>query len=77
MRRLPILIGALALATTAYAADDPIAARQALMDNNGAAIGSSWAKAVVASASAPIRMGSLLTWSPSLWFQAIMQGPAI
>ena len=37
MRRLPILIGALALATTAYAADDPIAARQALMDNNGAA----------------------------------------
>ena len=37
MRRLPILIGALALATTAFAADDPIAVRQALMDNNGAA----------------------------------------
>ena len=39
MRRLPILIGALALATTAFAADDPIATRQALMDNNGAAAG--------------------------------------
>ena len=39
MRGLPILIGALALATTAYAADDPIATRQALMDNNGAAAG--------------------------------------
>ncbi len=37
MRRLPILIGALALASAGYAADDPIATRQALMDNNGAA----------------------------------------
>jgi cytochrome c556 len=39
VRRLPILFGALALATTAFAADDPIAARQALMDSNGAAAG--------------------------------------
>jgi cytochrome c556 len=39
VRRLPILIGALALATTASAADDPISTRQALMANNGAAAG--------------------------------------
>ena len=40
MRKLPILIGALGvLATAAFAADDPIATRQALMDNNGAAAG--------------------------------------
>jgi cytochrome c556 len=40
VRKLPILIGALtALATVAFAADDPIAARQALMDNNGGAAG--------------------------------------
>jgi cytochrome c556 len=39
VRRLPILVGALALATSAFAADDPIATRQALMDNNGAAAG--------------------------------------
>ena len=37
MKILPILIGALALATHSLAADDPIAVRQALMDNNGAA----------------------------------------
>lgn len=38
MRTLPILIGALAaLATPSLASDDPIATRQALMDNNGAA----------------------------------------
>ena len=37
MKILPILIGALALATPGLAADDPIAVRQALMDNNGAA----------------------------------------
>ncbi len=38
MRNVPIALGALALlATAAFAADDPIAARQALMDNNGAA----------------------------------------
>ncbi len=38
MRKLPVLIGALAaLAVPAFAADDPIATRQALMDNNGAA----------------------------------------
>ena len=39
MRRLAILIGACALTTAAFAADDPIAIRQALMDNNGAAAG--------------------------------------
>lgn len=40
MRKLPVVIGALAaLAIPAFAADDPIAARQALMDNNGAAAG--------------------------------------
>jgi cytochrome c556 len=33
------MIGALSLATAAFAADDPIAIRQALMDNNGAAAG--------------------------------------
>ena len=37
MRRLPVLIGALSLPVAAFAADDPIAIRQALMDNNGAA----------------------------------------
>jgi cytochrome c556 len=37
VRILPILFGALALATTAFAQDDPIATRQVLMDNNGAA----------------------------------------
>jgi len=38
VRKLPVLIGALAaLAVPAFAADDPIATRQALMDNNGAA----------------------------------------
>jgi cytochrome c556 len=37
VRGLPILVGALALATTAFAQDDPIAIRQALMSNNGAA----------------------------------------
>jgi cytochrome c556 len=38
--KLPILIGTLALAATAaIAADDPIAVRQALMANNGAAAG--------------------------------------
>ena len=40
MRKLPVVIGALAaLAIPAFAADDPIATRQALMDNNGAAAG--------------------------------------
>jgi len=39
VRRLAILIGACALTTAAFAADDPIATRQALMDNNGAAAG--------------------------------------
>jgi cytochrome c556 len=40
MRKLPILLGTLGLAATAaFAADDPIAARQALMDGNGAATG--------------------------------------
>jgi cytochrome c556 len=39
VRRLAILIGACALTTAAFAADDPIAVRQALMDNNGAAAG--------------------------------------
>jgi len=37
VRRMPILIGALALASIAHAAEDPIAVRQVLMDNNGAA----------------------------------------
>ena len=38
MRRLPILVGVLAaLAVPGFAADDPIAVRQALMDSNGAA----------------------------------------
>ena len=37
MKVLPIRIGALALATQSLAADDPIAVRQALMDNNGTA----------------------------------------
>ena len=37
MKVLPILIGVLALATQSLAADDPIAVRQALMDNNGTA----------------------------------------
>lgn len=37
MRRLPILIAALVLPMAVFAADDPIATRQALMDNNGAA----------------------------------------
>jgi cytochrome c556 len=38
VRKLPILIGALAaLAAPALAADDPIAVRQALMSNNGSA----------------------------------------
>jgi cytochrome c556 len=37
--KLPILLGALGLAaaTAAFAADDPVAARQAIMDSNGAA----------------------------------------
>ena len=40
MRRLPCLIGALAvLATPVLASDDPIATRQRLMDNNGASAG--------------------------------------
>lgn len=40
MRKLPILLGVVgALSTAAFAADDPIAVRQALMDNNGAAAG--------------------------------------
>ena len=40
MRRLPFLIGALAvLATPALASDDPIATRQQLMENNLAAAG--------------------------------------
>jgi cytochrome c556 len=40
VRKLPILAGAvLALATAAFAADDPIKTRQTLMDNNGAAAG--------------------------------------
>ncbi|HRO10798.1 cytochrome c [Amaricoccus sp.] len=37
MRGLAILLGGLTLTTAAFAADDPIAVRQALMDNNGAA----------------------------------------
>lgn len=40
MRNLPVVIATLAaLAVPAFAADDPIATRQALMDNNGAAAG--------------------------------------
>ena len=40
MRRLPFLVGALAvLAAPALASDDPIATRQRLMDSNGAAAG--------------------------------------
>jgi cytochrome c556 len=40
MRKLPIILGTLAaLAAPALAADDPIAVRQALMENNGAAAG--------------------------------------
>ncbi len=40
MRKLPILVGAaVALATAAFAAGDPITTRQLLMDNNGAAAG--------------------------------------
>lgn len=37
MRSLPILAGALALATAAFAAEDPVAVRQTLMDGNGSA----------------------------------------
>lgn len=37
MRSLPILVGALALATAAFAAEDPVAVRQTLMDGNGSA----------------------------------------
>jgi cytochrome c556 len=44
MKRLPLLIGALAaLAIPAFAAEDPIAVRQALMSNNGGAAGVSGA----------------------------------
>ena len=44
MKKLPLLIGALAaLAIPAFAAEDPIAVRQALMDNNGGAAGVSGA----------------------------------
>jgi cytochrome c556 len=40
VRRLPFLVGALAvLAAPALASDDPIATRQRLMDSNGAAAG--------------------------------------
>lgn len=37
MKMLPILVGALVLAAPGWSADDPIAIRQLLMDNNGAA----------------------------------------
>jgi cytochrome c556 len=38
MKKLPMLAGAIAaVATTALAADNPVAVRQALMDNNGSA----------------------------------------
>jgi len=40
VRKLPVVIATLAtLAVPAFAADDPIATRQALMDSNGAAAG--------------------------------------
>lgn len=67
MKKLPILIGALAaLGTAAFAADDPVAVRQALMQSNAASAGVAGAV-----------MKDELAYSPAIGKSAIMAWNAV
>jgi cytochrome c556 len=63
VRKLPVVVGALAvLAAPVFAAEDPIAARKALMDSNGAAAGLAGAIMKDEVAYSPV-MGRAVFWA--------------